>query len=58
MQISMSFYDGKLKQQIYYSFTLIVLIHLKWRSSSFPNFDGQIAFPPKFNRHLALTSES
>ena len=39
MQIFMSFYEGQLKQQICYSFTLLiscmVLINLKWRSSSF-----------------------
>ena len=40
-------YDGKLKQQICYSFTLIILTHLKWQSSSFPNFDGSITFSPQ-----------
>ena len=39
MQIFMSFYDGKLKQQIYYSFTLLIpymfLFHLKWWSGCF-----------------------
>ena len=40
MQIFMSYYNGQLKQQICYSFTLLfntnmVLINLKWQSSSF-----------------------
>ena len=66
MQIFMSFYDGKLKQQICYSFTLLSLYmflsQLKWRSGCFrlhqvfPILMVQ-AFFPKFNRPLAPTSE-
>ena len=62
----MSFYGGQLKQQICYSFILLisymVLIHLKRRSSSFrlyqvfPILMVQMLFP-KFNRPLAPTSE-
>ena len=61
----MRFYDGQFKQQICYSFTLLIpytfLIHLKWWPGSFrlhqvfPIFPN--AFPPKFNRPLAPTSE-
>ena len=62
MTISISFYDRQLKQQIFYSLTVLIsymifLILLKWRPSScFPNFDGQ-NFSPKLNRPLASTSE-
>ena len=47
MQIFMSFYGGQLKQQICYSFTLLIshLIHLKWRLSSiFPDLMVQMLF--------------
>ena len=46
MQIFHEFYEGQLKQQICYSFILLILIYLKWRSCIifFPNFDGPNAF--------------
>ena len=50
----MSFYGGQLKQQICYSFTLLIsymvfnplkmAVQFFWALSSFPNFDGPNAF--------------
>ena len=41
------FYEGQSKQQICYSFLLLISIYLKWRSSiNSSNFDGPNAFFP------------
>ena len=56
MQIIMNFYDGQLKQQICYNFTLFIsymifyLVKMVdqffWAASSLPNFDGPKGFYP------------
>ena len=64
MQFFMSFNGEQLKQQICYSFTLLisymVLNQFKMAVQfySFPNFDGPNAFFPKFNRPLPRLGKS
>ena len=62
MQFFMSFYAGQWKQQICYSFTLLIsyMVFNPFKmvvQFYFSQFDGPNAYFPKFNRPLALTSE-
>ena len=50
MQIFMSFYEGKLKQQIMLQFFTANFSHMLF--NPFPNFDEPNVFFPKFNRPL------
>ena len=68
MKIFMSFNEGQLKQQICYTFTLLIsyIIFNPFKmtaqffktASNFPNFNGSNAFSPKFNRPLVQNLES